>query len=428
MNVAAYARELAAPQRRLLEGAGWSVAGAACAQLCLLGAAVGVARLLGPARFGAFAFIQTTVNMAANVSAAGLGLTAMSQVPHLRRADPARAAAILLLSRRASWVAGLVCASALWFSAGPLARRASAEVNVDSAVRSGGVLLCATILQTTSTGALLGLEQFSTAAQLNALRGVLMAAFSLAGAALGGESGAIAGLVASSILLWALTEHSVRRACARAALPLRSANALSALGSLWNFSLPAFFSSLLCMPVQWGAQALLLVTPGGLEQTALLQAAVTFRNAVLFLPTQIGQAAIPVLAGTGQSSARRTSLRWCWTLTALAALPAGLLLAGFRAPLMGWFGPVFRSNSHLLLWTAATGVLIALALPAGHLLAATGRMWTSFALNLIWAVLLLSLSAWGLHQGGGATAVVQAFLVSYAIHLLLSLLATRRFA
>jgi hypothetical protein len=59
-------------------------------------------------------------------------------------------------------------------------------------------------------------------------------------------------------------------------------------------------------------------------------------------------------------------------------------------------------------------------------LAAAGRMWTSFALNLIWAALLLSQSAWGLHQGGGATAVVQAFFVSYAIHLLLSLLATRR--
>lgn len=406
----------ASVSERFLIGAGWSMAGAAIGQACLLLASMGIARSLGPERFGVFAFIQNTVNMAANLASAGLGLTAMRYLPKLRRDDPRQAAAVLVLTRRAAAIAGVAGGLLLWWTGSALGHAAG----------TGGLLLLVTALQSTASGGLLGLEQFSVAAQLNALRGVLGAALSFCGARLHGEAGALLGLLAAACIVLLLNERALRRCCRHFTLPIDSARAVEALPLCWGFSLPSLLASVLAMPVHWGVQALTLPFSGGLEQNALLQAAGSFRNAAAFLPTQVGQAAIPILAGAAGARHRRSALAWATSLTLLTALPAAGMMVLGREWLMSRFGPPFRSHADLLLGTAAAGLFFALALPPSHALAAAGRMWTCFALNLIWAVVLLVLSLRGLAAGRGAAAIVGAYAVAYAIHALLSWIAVSR--
>ena len=408
----------ATPARRLLEGAGWSMAGAAAGQACVLLASVGIARVLGAERFGVFAFVQNTVNTAANLAAVGLGLTAMRYLPVLRREDPGMAASVLALARRSAAVAGLLAAATLWlFGTG-----------LGPAGIAGAFLLAGTVQQASAAGALLGLEQFAVAAQLNALRGVLMALLGFIGALVAGETAALGGLLAAVLVVWVTTERTLRRACRRCGLPAIGVQCTPALPLLWKFSLPALANSLLAMPVHWAAQAFVLAAPGGLAENGLLQAATVYRNAATFLPTQAGQAALPLISAAKESRERRGLTAWSTGVALATAVPVTAAVYVGRETLMAWFGPGFSAHSELLLWTAPAGLLISLSLPASQVLAASGRMWICAAIQFLWAALLLALAWTGLRAGEGAVAVVRAYVVAYAIYLVLNWAAAGFFA
>jgi len=404
------AAERGTPARRLLEGAGWSMAGAAAGQACLLLGSVGIARVLGAESFGRFAFIQNTVNTAANLAAVGLGLTAMRYLPLLRQEDPGMAASVLVLARRSAAIAGLLASLALWVF--------GRSFGVAGVV--GALLLAVTVQQASASGAVLAVEEFAAAARLNAWRGLAMAVLGWGGALLAGEAGALGGMLAAVLVIWLTTETVLRRACLRFGLPVDEAGCRRALPMLWKFSLPALANSLLAMPVHWAAQAMVLVGPSGLTENGLLQAATVYRNAATFLPTQAGQAAVPVISSTAAARGRRSLFFWSTGVVVATALPVSLVVWFARDLLMSWFGPAFGTHSDLLLWTAPAGLLIALSLPASQVLAAAGQMWICAAIQFLWAVILVALAWDGIRKGGGAGAVVRAYVFAYSIYLVLT--------
>jgi O-antigen/teichoic acid export membrane protein len=60
---------------------------------------------------------------------------------------------------------------------------------------------------------------------------------------------------------------------------------------------------------------------------------------------------------------------------------------------MGFYGQSFSNGWATMLLTLATAGLQAIQMPAGYLIASSGRMWTAVMMNLGWAMCFVGLTA-----------------------------------
>jgi O-antigen/teichoic acid export membrane protein len=99
---------------------------------------------------------------------------------------------------------------------------------------------------------------------------------------------------------------------------------------------------------------------------------------------------------------------------ALALCAAGVVIAGSGLIMRG-YGREFDSGRLVLVILALSAVLAATVNVVGQTIASAGRMWWGFALNTIWAAVLLA-TVFTL-RGRGALGFATGNLVAYGVHL-----------
>lgn len=402
---------------RFARGAVWSLAGAVISQGCGLGASVITARLLGKEQFGEYSMIQSTVGMLGVFAGMGLGLTATKYVAELRETNPARAGRVIALAQAAASAAGLVAVAALLFLAPWLAARTLNAPYLSTGLRLGACLLLLNALTGVQTGILAGFEAFRTIARVNLVRGVLTFPLAVAGVFVWGLRGAVLALDAAAIVGWILNDIAVRAECRRAAVPIGWRTFWSDRFILWRFSLPAFLGGVLTSPAMWAASSILVHQPDGYSEMGIFGAANQWRTAVAFLPSLLAQPLLSMLSALGLKDVRtfqkllRANLAFTLAVSSLTAVP---LILG-SSWLMKACGKDFRSGTAALVFLAIGTVISSTTAVIGQAIASLDRMWWGFALNFLWAVVLLAGAAL-LVPAYGATGLAGAFLAAYGVH------------
>lgn len=400
----------------------WVAAGNGLNQVFNVAAGVLVARTLGTEAFGIYGFLLTASVMVASVAGTSFGLTGARYLGAYWPGDAGRAVRIVNASNRVALLIAFSIGMAVALGSFIFESLVRIEGSSSRALfLSASPLITFSILQAVSTGNLSGLSMFRAVGIVQSLRGVVVAATVIPAMMIAGVAGALGALAAAAALSWLAGHLLVARRLGQA--PARNQDHPAA-GAEHNpliaFTLPSSLSALTVLPAAWLVQLLLLQYPDGATQIALLNVSLTLRNLIVFVPSQLSSVLVPRLsrlwAATGRKGdalglVRRSTLAAFW-LSAILALAAG---AGaeliFKAFAIDSGGRV-----HLLWITGATSVLMAAAIPVGNLIAATGRMWTGFGLNLIWAAVLLLLAALLIWQGQGAYGAILAFFGAYLVH------------
>lgn len=403
-------------RRRLASGVAWSFVSTGVQQAMLLVIGIALAQLLGPARFGAWGIVYSTISTLGVFIGLGMAMTATKYVAELRGTDPYRAWQITRMLHRTVWLFGIPVALALILAAPALSGPLLQAPELEFELRLASLTLVSITLFSLEQGSLAGFEAFRRLALVNAVRAALGVVLTVGAGALLGLSGAVGGLAVATIIGWLIARRAVADEWARIGVGSRND------GAVWRdrrllltFTLPAVAASSVVAPPMWIGN-IYLATQAGFAELGGFVAANQWRFVVTFFPNVMAVALLPILSSLiGQRSPRaRPVIAASIVVSAVGAAPIVLVLVLFNSQVMLLHGVEFQRFAPVLTIVALTGLLYAAQSPVGQLVAASGHMWLGAGMNVAWSVLFL-VATWRLvGDGAGAVGLALAYLVAYA--------------
>ncbi len=363
---------------RLGSGFLWNLVGAVFNQGSTLAVNIVVSNLSGPAVFGEYAAVQTTIATGAAIASFGTGYTATKYVAELRSVDPGRAGRVLGLCAVVAVATGSLMTLLLLAGASWVAAHGLQAPHLASLLRIASGAAFFSMLNWFLMGALSGLEAYRPAARASAIGGATYLVVCSAGAWFGGLEGALAGVVVSAALQTAVLSLALRGECRRAGIRLQWDGLRKERSVLWRFALPSAVPGFTTMPSVWLASLVLLRQPGGFLQMAFFTAANSFRTMTLFLPGVLGSVSMSVLNSQVRlpDQARyRAVFRMGLATTGALALGVAVAVALLGRPLLRLYGPDYGPAYGALCVLLGAAVLEALWSVVAQLVSSREKMW-----------------------------------------------------
>jgi len=404
-------------RERLAKGVFWSFAGALISRVLALVASILVARMLGKEHFGELGIIQSTVGMFGAFAGFGLGLTATKYVAEFRVKDPSKAGRIIAFSSATAVVSGAIMAVVLAVLAPWLAAKTLAAPHLAGLLRISALLLFLGAVNGAQTGALAGFEAFKTIAKVSLAAGVLTFPCMVGGVYIAGLEGAVWGLAVSLAANWLLNHIALRVEARRANVPLHLSGCMQERSVLWTFSLPAVLAVAMIGPVTWLCNAILVNRPNGYSEMGIFNAANQWFAALMFLPSVLAQATMPMLSerlGDGDALRSKKILSYSIKLNALVILPIAIAGSVASPYIMSLYGEGFAGAWTTLVVVFLTAGVLAVQVPVGNIIIASGKLWTGFVMNSGWAVAFLIFTL--ILVSYGALGLAGARLIAYFFH------------
>lgn len=401
---------------RLKRGFFWSALGTVLSRGMTLAALVVASRILGKTVYGELGMIQSTVETLGVLAGFGIGLTATKHIAEYKRSDPGRAGRIIagLLVFTMAFTA--LIAVAIYLAAPTLAAKVLVAPHLGRLLQVGSLSVLFSTLAGAQAGILSGFEAFRLIARTNLISGLF--AFPLISVCTYayGIDGAVWALVGSALINVVLNHLAVRREMREFGIRLDFRRCVEEAPILWRFSFPAAMAACLVAPVNWFCNVQLVEEPGGYGEMGLYTAANQWFLLLLFLPKVLGRVVLPVLSeqlGGGRGGTAAT-LKFA-ILTNLALMVPLVAVICIASPIiMGFYGAEFESGWTTLVVVALTSGLLAVQMPVGDLIAASGKMWVGFTMNLGWGMVFFVGTLLLIEYG--ALGLAYARLIAYAAH------------
>ncbi len=402
---------------RLARGAFWSLTGNIMGRGLNLIASVVVARILGKVGFGELGIIQSTVGMFGVFAGFGLGMTATKYVAEYREKDPEKAGRIMMLSELVSIISGSLMALVLILISPWLATNTLSAPHLTGLLRISALLLFLNAINGAQTGALAGFEAFKTIANLNFLAGMFSFPMMVAGVYLAGLKGAVWGLVGSMAINWLLNHIAIRKKAQKAGVPYTFKNCTKEWKIIWDFSFPAFLASAMVGPVNWVCNAMLVNQPNGYAEMGIFNAANQWFNMLLFFPAIISNISVPILSeriGVEDNQSSKKVLLFSAKANGIVVLMLAILGSVLSRTIMQFYGQGFAEGWMTLIIVLLTAFILAIQIPVGNIIIASGKMWIGLVMNLGWATVFVLLT-WSFVKSG-APGLAGARLIAYTVH------------
>ncbi len=375
-----------------------------------------VARQLGKTGFGTFGIIQSTITTVGTICSFAVGLTATRFVAQLWLHDPVRAGRVIALTFLVAGSIGAAISLLLFALAVPIATYALADPDIAPLLRVSSAGLLFLCMSGAQTGALAGFEAFRSIATINSVSALASVPLTIGLAFARGVPGAVVGVTVSAVLNCVAGHVALRRTLAAKSITIGVAGCLAETRLLYTFSAPVALTGLLSAPVAWVANAIIVHLPSGYSELGLFNAANTFRAALLFLPTTMQNACFPAMASA--YAQRGTEYRRAVCLAHnYASVPSAMcaVMCMFIAPmLVGAFGSEFHGATLVLQILMLSVAIQAVGTALGATIQVRGQVWGGFALNMLWALMLLGVTQISA-RSLGAIGLALANSVAYAV-------------
>lgn len=419
-GVRLYQRYVPSSTRELVQGGFWGVAAGVASRLLTMVITFATARVLGRDQFGVLAIVQSTTNLFSPFAAFGLN-TATAHHVAASAGDARRIRQVTRATLSVATITGIASALVAALAADLIARHALGDGRLATYLRIASVGILFTAGTGVYAGVLIGRKSFRPAASVNAAVSVGLGGATLLGALTAGVTGAAWGMVLGAVAGYLIARTTTVRVMPRADPRTREPIDFSII---WRFSLPTFFASAMYAPVNWVIAAIVVNQPGGYGELGVLNAALQWRTAILYVPAVLTSTALPLLSlavAKNEPTEFRSVLTHAMVLNGFVAAVLALPLVAFPAAAMSLFGASFQAGATPLRLLALSGVLAAILGVLGNAFASRDRMWLAFLLNAAWALAVIP-ATWFLRSHGAAGAAL-AQLLAYVFHAGLSALA-----
>lgn len=414
---------------RLLRGTSWSLVGSVAAGLLQLLLGVVLARQLGREGYGQFSVVLATASTAFMTIGMVVGLLATRHVAASLSVAPVEAGRASAFAVVVGWSGGVFFALCLWLGSGHLSRAIVGNEDLRDFLIISSLIVVPSVVALAQQGVLAGLERFSEIAVLKAGSWLLIVLVSYILAVRFGVTGALIGFFVASVITALIGWFLLRRGCREIGIPFRlSKGSFGVSNPVWRDSIPALLSNAIGMPMLWYTTVLLASAPGGLSEVAVVNAAMSWRNALLLLPNVIGQSLLPVLSSiwhqrSGQNAAGILIWRTVGGVGVVSLLVAAAIAVA-SPKIMSAYGAAFAEEYYTLVLLMLSAVAASIASILGIVLFVAGRLWESLWLNLATnLVLILFVAAL---RGHGAEGFALGYAVTYCLHAVVASLYVHR--
>jgi len=341
-----------------------------------------VARILMKQGFGEYAMVQTTLLTMTVLSQFATGYTAAKYIAEYRSSNPERAGRIMGLCAIVSIVMAGVGAFLLIVMAPWLAATMLKAPHLKFALMIGSGFLLFSSINGYQTGALSGLEAFSSLAKAGIISGITAVIVISLGAWWGGLNGTLMGLSISAFVRCAIHNRWLRlESLAQGIKPQYRGSLSQEKAVVLKFALPAAIAGYYSMPMIWLANSFLVRQPGGYGEMALYAATVNLKAMVLFTPAVINSVMTSILNHIKGGNSRQWYghlYKFNLLFTFLVALAVALILGIFGEFFLGMFGGNFTAARTILLVILVSSVFETTAGAVHQYIQNHGRMWLSF--------------------------------------------------
>ena len=383
--------------KRLLSGAFYTVMATAITRIFSLLTNIGVARILGTEEFGVYGFFFTTFETFSVFSGMAFGFAVIKYTAEYRRRDPLAAGQYIGAAKTGAYISATLIAIILFVGSDKISIWMFNRQGLENLIQLGALYLFIRTINNIQIGSLMGFEAFREIAKVNALTGILDPLLTIPLVYYHGIAGGVYTLLMTSIIAYFYYFSVFKRKCAESHIFVQTFNreVFKKLPAVLSFSIPAFLSNIMLMPITWITNAILVSRPEGYSELGLFNAANQWRQFIVLMPTLVSTVMLAIAADSyaekdkknfRQSYVMNLKIAWIFALPTVVTV---IMLGGF---LNGFFGSKYEAASSLiplLIITAFFSVINSAGSPA---VTGAGRMWAEVGINVVWATTLLTFS------------------------------------
>jgi len=404
-------------RRRIVKGAFWGGMASFTTRCVALAVSFLLARLVGKERFGEYGMINNTAVTIGGLAGFGIGMTVVKYVAELKNKDKERIGRIIALSTVVTSISA-VAYLVLFVTFAPwIAIKTLAAPHLAPMLQISSIAVALGIVNSVQVSSLTGCEAFKMLSTINIINSIVQSVLVLLGAWLWGIKGAVWMFSVTAVIVVCVTRCGVSREWKRLGITVRWKNFFQEWKVLLHFSLPTFLAGISVGPIVWGCSALLANQENGYDELGIYNAANQWQTAIQFLPGLIGVAFLPILTerfGNGKGKEGIGFMLKMMKLVGIIVFPLVIIISMLSPLIMRGYGETFVNGYKTLVIAVVTAGLLAVMTPVGQVIAASGKMWIGFWMNVGWGLCMLGFT-W-LFVRWGAEGVAGARLLAYLIH------------
>ena len=395
----------------------WALSGSVFSKFFLLISSILVARIIGKVHYGEYGIIQSTLNFFAVFAGFSLGTTSTKYVAELRDTDPVKAGNIIASSNFVAGFFGLCVTLIFILFSHIISNKLMGSDNLSDEMRIASVLLFFNAINGAQAGALAGFEDFKSIFRISLVSGMATLISQILMVFAFGLKGAFLGLGIAYTLQFIYGFILLRKTAKKHGINIILNRSLSDISYIWRFSLPAVLGGIVVSLSLWISNLFLVNHFNGFNEVAIYNAASQWQNVILFIPMAISQVSLPIFSNMKTDILRLKKLiRYNLVINFLICLFLAIIFSAFSTLIMNSYGRGFRDGTSVVVILSIAAVLISTNMVIGQIIAGLGKMWTGFAINLIWACVFLLLAYRFIENGKGAIGLAEALLIAYLVH------------
>jgi len=405
--------------KSLIHGFSWTFLGAVSSRALMLVGSIFVSRYLGPEEYGEFAIIQTTVNMVTELLGLAAGLSAAKYIAQYKKNDPQKASLYLSINILIAGCTGVLGWFVISYFAGPIASQVLDNDQLVPLLMIGAYSLFFASLVGGFTGAMNGLEAFSTTAKVSITVGFV----SLISQVVAVINFGLIGVVYAILIVRAINAFllflNLKVKMKDSKMIFHFKGWQENIVNVLNFNIPALISSILVVPVTW-LGSVMLVNFSDYKELGIFNAANQWRIALLFIPSTIAAVALPMLSKFHGEKSKDFHKILAFNIV-INSFVAVIMTFGvyFFAPLiMSFYGEAYSEGFVVLQIIIISAGLAAINNVVGQAIMSMGKMWHGCGFNCIWGITYLAF-AYQLIQSDGARGLAISSLIAFALHTIL---------
>jgi O-antigen/teichoic acid export membrane protein len=399
----------------LFKSSFWSIFGTILSKGLVFLSWVIVARLIGSEGYGQFGIIRSTVLMFTTFAGFSLGITAAKHVAEFLSTDKEKTSRILGLTMTFGTLMGVFIGLLFYFLAPWLATTTLKSPEITAELQICSLILFFSALNGAQMGALQGFIAFKKIAIINIIQAVVSFPLFILGAFYFGIYGTIWAFALSYIIICLLSYFALRSVIKKNNLIIDYKNAWKEKAMLFSYSLPAFLSGLMVVPIKWIADSL-LVSRSGFSEMGIFTAALTFNNIILVGAGMLSAPFIAIMAKNKNENRNSRFSRFNiiapWAIGIFVCTP--FIIFPETGGLL--FGKEYTNKSFELTFIFVLLFTIVLMFKQGlsRIIAVYDLQWWGFVSNLIWGIILVS--SFLLFEKQNASFLSISYLIAYILN------------
>jgi O-antigen/teichoic acid export membrane protein len=413
--------------RRMATGAFWSLAGSTVSKLLVLVAGILCAHILGKEDYGKFGMVKSTIGMFIVLGSFGLGITATKYIAEYRKSEKDHVCSIYFLTNGFAFIFAMVVSVLVFVFSDSLAENVLHAIELSTPIKISSLILLFTILNTAQDATLAGFESFKSIALSNFVCSVLESVGMVLLAYCYGIIGAVIGYGSGFIVKTIVNKLLINRDFKNNGISIKLSHfRKSDFRLLYTYTLPAALSTLLAGPTFWVLRAM-LARNAGYGELAIYDVADQWKLILLFIPGTVSQIILPIMSSLKQDEKSRfwkvlhTNILLNVCITAVMSVVI-FMLSNY---IMNLYGKGFNDSLPLIILSFST-IFTSISTVLGISISSLAKMWTWFAMSVIWAAATIVMAYVFISMGYQATGVAMGVLIGYIINSIIQYIYLRK--